>query len=196
MQKNLDVSLQFVLNDEGGYAERENEPGGACNKGISFLVFKEWRVKQGKPVPTFADLKAITEAEAKEIYAALFAKPLSFDSYPSGLDYVMLNTAVMQGVTGAKQLYDANALMVLLLQCQKKMFDLRCGPFIEGVELTTGMTVAQLIEKLKKLDPKTTVRRGFGPGWSNRIIRVARRCMDMYEKAVPTKAPKPGVASK
>jgi hypothetical protein len=188
MQKNLDVSLTYVLNDEGGYAERENEPGGACNKGISFLVFKEWRKKQGKPVPTFADLKAITEAEAKAIYTALFAKPLSFDSYPSGLDYVMLNTAVMQGVTGAKDLHkeaaSANMLMTLLIQAQKKMFDLRCGPFIEGFEFTPGMEVGVLIEKLKKLDPKTKIKRGFGPGWSNRLVRVARRCMAMYEKTV------------
>jgi hypothetical protein len=97
----LDLALSFVLNDEGGFRIGSNEPGGACNKGVSFLVFSSWRQFNGKPVPTINDLKKLTSGEAIAIYTSEFAKPIGFDELATGLDYAMLNTAVMQGVTGS-----------------------------------------------------------------------------------------------
>jgi lysozyme family protein len=56
-------SIEYVLNDEGGFAERASEPGGAVNKGISMLVFREWRHSKGKPDPTLDDLRNLTDED-------------------------------------------------------------------------------------------------------------------------------------
>lgn len=184
MKANLTKALSYILNDEGGFVVRDNEPGGACNKGISFLVFKEWRKKQGKSEPTLDDLRNLSTQEAMEIYTVLYATPLGLDKLPTGMDYAMLNTAVMQGVNGSLRLLteaQGEALMVLLLQCQKKMYDPNCGPFVPGCPIVPGQKVSVLIERLKKLDPNTECYRGFGQGWSNRIIRVARRTLALMK---------------
>src|SRR6185312_5400604 len=102
--ENLERSITATLGDEGGFALRPAEPGGSVNKGISFLVFDEWRRRQGKPPPQVDDLRRITKAEASAIYTEQFWKPLQADNLPSGLDYVMLNVGVMEGVTGARTL--------------------------------------------------------------------------------------------
>jgi lysozyme family protein len=101
MKSNLATALTFVFRDEGGYAERNTEGGGAVNRGITFTVFCAWRSTQKKPVPTWADLKAMTEDEATQIYQAQYARGISFDDLPKGIDYCVLDAAVNGGVTGA-----------------------------------------------------------------------------------------------
>jgi lysozyme family protein len=104
MKSNLDSALAFVLKDEGGYAEREEELGGAVNMGITFTVFAAWRQGKGMPMPTFADMKAMTVDEAKQIYTAQYVSPVHFDDLPTGVDYVVLDAAVNGGVTGSIKL--------------------------------------------------------------------------------------------
>jgi len=150
VKKNLATALGFVLNDEGGFAIRDAEPGGAVNKGVSFLVFTEWRKRNGQPPPQFDDLRDITTEEAMAIYETLYAKPIGFDDLPAGLDYAMLNAAVMEGVNGAKKLLDRSGpdpMMLLLAQAAKKMRS------------------------------KSVTK--FGGGWGDRLLRVANRVGEM-----------------
>jgi lysozyme family protein len=104
MKSNLDSALAFVLKDKGGYAERDTEGGGAFNMGVTFTVFAAWRQGKGLPMPTFANLKAMTREEAIEIYKAQYLKGVSFDDMPIGVDYVVLDAAVNGGVTGSLML--------------------------------------------------------------------------------------------
>lgn len=104
MKSNTAAALAFVFKDEGGYAERNTEGGGAVNRGITFTVFKAWRLAHGQPEPTFADLKASSIEEATEIYQAQFLGGVHFDELPAGVDYVVLNAAIQGGVTGAVKL--------------------------------------------------------------------------------------------
>lgn len=99
----LDQALALVLHDEGGYAERPMEGGGAVNMGITFTVFVAWRLAQGKPQPTWADLRAMPLAEAKQIYAVEFAAPLQFERMPIGTGYVILDSAVNNGKAGCQK---------------------------------------------------------------------------------------------
>ena len=99
----LNEALALILHDEGGYAERAMEGGGAVNMGITFTVFVAWRLVQGKPHPSFADLKAMPLDEAKAIYAAEFAAPLQFERMPIGTGYVILDSAVNNGKAGCQK---------------------------------------------------------------------------------------------
>lgn len=102
MRSNLPGVLDWVFLHEGGYAERDSEPGGAVNMGISFTAFKDWWSKTRKSgEPTWPDLKALTRAEAETIYETWFFTPTDFDRMPSGVDYALIDLAVNSGVGGA-----------------------------------------------------------------------------------------------
>lgn len=102
MKSNIAKVMDWVFIHEGGYAERDSEPGGAVNMGISFTAFKDWWQKTQHHIePSFAELKALTRAEAEEIYKAWFFAPIAFDTMPSGVDYALVDIAVNSGVGGA-----------------------------------------------------------------------------------------------
>lgn len=113
MKENTARVLEWVFKDEGGYAERQEEGGGAVNMGVTFSVFKAWRLLQGKPEPTWADLKEMTKEEATEIYRAQYLEDVHFDDLPAGVDYAVYDAAVNGGVTGSiKILQEALGLVV------------------------------------------------------------------------------------
>ncbi len=101
--------MDWVFIHEGGYAERDSEPGGAVNMGISFTALKDvWkRLKVGHE-PTFEDLKQLQRGslndtrlqDAEDIYSNWFFTPLTFDTLPSGVDYALVDFAVNSGVGG------------------------------------------------------------------------------------------------
>lgn len=102
MKSNLETVMDYVFVHEGGYAERDSEPGGAVNMGISFAAFTDWWSKAGRSrKPTFADLKALSREDAEEIYRAWFFAPIHFDVLPFGVDYAFVDLAVNSGVGGA-----------------------------------------------------------------------------------------------
>ncbi len=104
MRANVDAALAFVFKDEGGYAERPVEGGGAVNMGITFTVFKHWRLGLGHPEPTWADLKAMTKEEATQIYIVQFLNPVHFDDLPAGVDYAVYDASITGGVVGSTKL--------------------------------------------------------------------------------------------
>ena len=97
----FEQAMIYILNEEGGFATRPTEGGGAVNMGITYSVFRDWRAKQGKDAPSFADLKAMPRNEAIAIYRARFADMIRFDELPRGVGYVVLDSAVNNGVSGA-----------------------------------------------------------------------------------------------
>ena len=157
MKANLDKAIGYLLEDEGGYAERATEPGGAVNMGVSFATFVSWRASEKKPKPTFADLKAMTVAEATAIYTALYATPIGFNALAGGLDYAALDAAVNEGLHGA--------LGLLSITSPLKDMKTRIGA-ISDVRLL-----------VKKLRPEWAKD---GPGWTARIGgRVVSRASAM-----------------
>lgn len=105
MKENRHKALDYILAHEGGYAERPEEGGGAVNMGVTFAVYQSWRLlKEPSCKPTWADLKGMTRDEAEEIYDLQYLTPTHFNNLPPGIDYCMLDAAVLGGVTGAIKL--------------------------------------------------------------------------------------------
>ncbi len=175
MEENLKRSVELVLMDEGGFAERAAEPGGAVNKGISLLVFQEWRKKQNPHsfLAGIDDLRAMSTIEAMAIYGEKYATPMRFNSHPIGLDYLLLDTAVMEGVRGAIMLlqqaigiptsgtWDTATLEALSLQpdARSTMLKLTCERLNKKLH---GAHVAD-----------------YGAGQGNRIMRSKDRALEM-----------------
>lgn len=107
MKATFDQVMPAVLKHEGGFVNHPKDPGGATNKGITLAVFIAWRKSRGKPVPTVTDLKAITNAEAIEIYRFQYWSPIKGDDLPAGIDYAVLDCAINSGPSKAAKLLQA-----------------------------------------------------------------------------------------
>ncbi len=96
MLSNLDASLDYILQDEGGWVLKPS--GAAGNFGIGMATLITWRAMQKKPHPSLDDLKNLSVAEAKAIYgSSLYAGHIGFADLPVGLDYAALDAAVNEG---------------------------------------------------------------------------------------------------
>lgn len=185
MKENLARVLEWVFKDEGGYAEREEEGGGAVNMGITYSVFKAWRLLHGKPEPTWEDLKNMPKAEATEIYHEQYLEDIHFDDLPAGVDYAVYDASVNGGVTGSiKILQEALGLVVdghygLVTRWAVNHRDVPtlinrlCDERLETYQtFKTWNTIA---------NPKAAKEKQvtWGTIWSNRIAVVRKRALDM-----------------
>lgn len=185
MKQNAHASLTLVLKDEGGYAERNTEGGGAVNMGVTFSTFKAWRKLANKAEPTFADLKAMPVDEAKAIYRAQYMNPTGFDDLPVGVDYVVFDAAVNGGVTGSIKLlqqalghkpvdghYGLNTRWAARHRDPAKLIDAICEARVAHYK------------KLKRFNEpyKPGAARTWGDIWSARIKLVAKRAKTMGEQ--------------
>lgn len=189
MRANVDAALAFVFKDEGGYAERPEEGGGAVNMGITFEVFKFWRLGKGFPEPTWADLKAMSKSEATEIYIVQYLNAVHFDELPAGVDYAVYDASITGGVTGSTKLlqkalgleadghyglvtkWAANHRVVPDLI--NKLCDLRLAQY------KTFKIYNKIANPTKPVEKQVT----WGKIWTNRIEEVRKRSMSMITAA-------------
>jgi lysozyme family protein len=175
VKENLSTALDWSRSAEGGFAERKDEPGGAVNKGVSFLVFQEWRKKQGKPTPSLGDLKAITDEEALELYTDKFAKPIHFDDLPSGLDFAMLDIAIMEGVRGSLTLLQ----QALDLRTVSGTFDMETRGALMKADVPATIAKLTILQMNRKMHAPSVDR--FGKGWGDRIVRRYNKARELMQ---------------
>lgn len=166
--------MDWIFLSEGGYAERDSEPGGAVHMGISFEVFRNWRAKRGDVEPTFSTLKGMNRSEAEEIYTALYFHPLEFDVLPSGVDYCMVDMGVNSGVGGT------------IRACQKALhFPITShidSRFLWALKTRDHSTVIDQIcdQRLAVMQASHNWKR-FEAGWTARLKLVRARSHSMTE---------------
>lgn len=184
MRYNEKASLDYVFKDEGGYAERNTEGGGAVNMGITFTVFVAWRQAKGIPHSTFADLKAMTREEAADIYRAHFLSSIHFDDMPSGVDYVVLNAAIQGGVTGSIKLLQT-ALKLKPVDGHYGLVTRWAATHRRASDLINWLCAEQLAKykTFKRFtDPyKEGATRTWGDIWTARIKLVNKRAQAMVQ---------------
>lgn len=169
----LDVILQF----EGGYSDHPSDPGGATNMGITKAVLEEWR---GKPVSK-ADVKALTRLEVEAIYKARYWDACRCDDLPPGLDLVVFDCAVNQGVSRATRLLQGAAGVAQ---------DGQIGP--KTMAAVHAATPAVLLcefmaRRMVAYASLTKLFKTFGLGWSRRLLRMqwaASRILAAHDEAV------------
>lgn len=167
--------MPWILEDEGGYAERATEPGGAVNKGVSMETFRQWRTQNGKPMPTFADLKVLTDAEAEAIYEELYYKQINGGKLPKWVDYCVLDSAINDGLGGARAIA-RDALGVKILSTNWAMIATLIHAQMPE-DFVMKFTEARLAHAKQKSGwPK------YGDGWSKRFARVQSRTLEKLKE--------------
>lgn len=157
-----------VLKHEGGYVDHPRDPGGATNRGITHLTLADWR---GHPV-TKADVQALGEQEAREIYRARFWNAVQGDRLPAGLDLAVFDFAVNSGPGRAAR---------MLQQQLGVVADGAIGPVtlaairkVNASRLASGLCRARLAW-MRGLSTWAT----FGKGWTARVVDVERVALEM-----------------
>lgn len=85
--------VALLLKHEGGYVHNAKDPGGATNMGITLATLERWRGEKCTP----ADVKAMSELEARQIYFAFYWNPVRADELAPGVDYMVFDFAVNGG---------------------------------------------------------------------------------------------------
>lgn len=165
-QGNLANCLTEIFPFEGGYVDHPRDPGGATNMGITFAVLKAWR---GTAI-TKQDVKNLTKAEAADIYAKRYWKPLRGDDLPIGPDLVILDFGINSGISRS-----AKYTQAIVGETQ----DGQIGP--ETLAALSRMDRRQFIKTLcaRRLSFVQGLRiwETFGKGWSRRIAHMEAKAL-------------------
>lgn len=91
---NVETLIDDIIRREGGYVDDPQDLGGATKYGITQGTLAGYR----RNLVTKKDVEALTEAEAREIYRALYVRP--FDAYAGDpeLHGLLVDSAVQHGV--------------------------------------------------------------------------------------------------
>lgn len=89
MYNNAVQVISMVLKHEGGYVNHPSDPGGETKYGISKRAYPS------------LDIASLTEEQAVHIYVSDYWKKIKGDQLPSGVDCVVMDTAVNSGISRA-----------------------------------------------------------------------------------------------
>ena len=97
MNTSFDKIIKFVLDEEGGYVNNPNDPGGETNYGISKRQYPN------------VDIRGLSRDKAVEIYKKDYWEKIQGDSLPYPMDMCAMDTAVNMGVASATDILRANS---------------------------------------------------------------------------------------
>jgi lysozyme family protein len=175
MKDNFERCLSEILKHEGGWADHPSDPGGATMKGVTIGTFSQFK---GRRV-TKDELRAISDADLREIYRRGYWNKVRGDDLPYGLDLVAFDGAVNSGPSrGAKWL-------------QRGL-----GVAEDGAVGPQTIAAAQVANVGHVIDAATDARLAFlrnlktwgtfGKGWQRRVDQVRASALDMTKLRKPS----------
>jgi len=86
--------IPIILMSEGGYVNNPRDPGGATNLGITQQTLSGWLGHAA----SVADVQALTQAQVEPIYQADYYNAAHCHQLATGIDLMIFDEAVNQGV--------------------------------------------------------------------------------------------------
>lgn len=86
--------LPVILASEGGFVDDPHDPGGATNLGVTLATLSSWLGHTA----TIADVEALTPEAVAPIYQARYFNAAHANDCPAGVDLMVFDEAVNQGV--------------------------------------------------------------------------------------------------
>jgi len=179
---NFHSCLGFTLQQEGGWANNPNDPGGCTMEGVTLATYQSFK---GDTTLTCSDLQGISSDEVSDIYEKDYWKPVNGDNLPVGVDLMVWDMAVNAGVGGSAKLLQA-AIGVTV--------DGGIGPqtmaavmAIDPVTLING-----LADRQASYYKSLPAFKYFGTGWLNRVnarhamaLTMAANASAMVQPSLP-----------
>ena len=92
--RNFARCLSLVLDYEGGFSNRADDPGGATMRGVTQRTYDSYRIGQGlSPQP----VQNISQTELQAIYRSGYWDRVCGDALPAGVDLAIFDFAVNSG---------------------------------------------------------------------------------------------------
>ena len=182
MKANRRIALDHIFAHEGGYAERKEEGGGAVNMGITFDTYKAHMATQGLLDVTWEDLKKMPKSIAEAIYLKTYLQPIGFDDLPPGLDYAVLDGAILGGVSGSIKLLqislgltpvDGKFSPVVRWAANHRPLDILINIYCDN-----RLVKYETFKTWKTIAVKKTGRT-WGEIWTDRIETVRKRALEL-----------------
>lgn len=168
----FETCLPVILAAEGGFVDDPHDPGGATNLGITQATLSGWL---GRPA-TIANVEDLTPAAAAPIYLARYYNPSHACDCPAGVDLMVFDEAVNQGV--GRAICSLQAALGLAV-------DGRFGP--AALSALRGADSAHLVQRIAT-DREAHYRSlptfpRFGRGWLARLARTTSLALTMAGRA-------------
>ena len=172
----FDTALAFTLAEEGGFSDREDDPGGATNKGITLATFRDYQ-----PGATVDELQAISDADVWRIYRLEYWNKLRCGDLAPGVGLSVFDFGVNAGPgPSARMLQWASGLS---------------GDDVDGVVGPHTIAAANrrapaiLIDTLAAMQAAHYRRLAdfptFGKGWLARTVRRRAAALDEVSEPAP-----------
>lgn len=163
MYNNAVQVISMVLKHEGGYVNHPSDPGGETKYGISKRAYPSM------------DIASLTEEKAVHIYVSDYWNKIKGDQLPSGVDCVVMDTAVNSGISRATKWLQRmvgatpdGAIGPMTLAAVRDAYEQDPKQLINDyMDYRLGF-----LEKLKTWDT-------FGRGWSRRVEETREAALKM-----------------
>ncbi|WP_084698299.1 glycoside hydrolase family 108 protein [Muricoccus aerilatus] len=164
----FDACLDHVLAAEGGFVNNPADPGGATNLGITRRTLSDFRDVEA----TEADVRALTRAEAREIYRARYWIPMRCAELPPGVDLMVFDFGVNAGPGRSLRLLQGS--VGVKADGSIGPITLAAARACRGAELI-GRLAAGRMAYYRGLDGFQT----FGRGWTRRVEGTRQAALGM-----------------
>lgn len=172
---NFPQALRWVLQHEGFFVNHPKDPGGATNRGITQRTYDAFRRSRSE---TPRDVRAIEEAEVRQIYREQYADAVWFDRLPSGLDYALFDFAVNSGPARA-----VKALQNIVGVRTDGIMGNRTLAAVKAHD--SGQVITLLCDARQRFVRSLRTYKTFGKGWERRIAEVERKGVTLAEGLIP-----------
>ena len=164
----FDDCLPFILESEGGFVNDPQDPGGATNLGVTLGTLSGWLGRAA----TVAEVQALTPQTVAPIYQADYWNAAHCDACAAGVDLMVFDTAVNQGVGRAIRTLQA-----------------ALGVTVDGGFGPATAAAAQLADPATTVNAIAAAREAFyrslptfprfGDGWLARVARTQAAALKM-----------------
>lgn len=166
MKENFASCLDIILKHEGGYVDHPEDPGGATNMGITIGALSDWLGREASK----DEVRELDRETAAQIYKANYWDKVKGDSLPGGVDLIVFDSAVNQGVSAASKILQGAV-----------------GTTADGIVGSQTIAATRSKDPLKIIEDVNAERayryaglnRTFHRGWFRRLASVTVASLDM-----------------
>ena len=170
----LTKSLEYLLEEEGGWSNHPSDRGGATFNGVTQGTYDQWRTLKRLPKQS---VRLASAGEIKELYEVMFWRAASCDTLPSPFNYLTFDAAVNSGPNRAVRWLQAG----LGVSQDGKVGPQTRGAAQKAVENGDANKVLAAVlarsDFLAELVKQSESQEAFLKGWWRRTLRVLARSL-------------------
>lgn len=176
--------LAFTLQQEGGYSDDPNDPGGATNYGITLATLRSYTGNQNLGP---ADIQNISMDTVRAIYQANYWNRMRCDALPTGVDLTVFDSGVNIGTGRSAEMLQTAAGL------SGSEVDGAIGPqtLAAVAQVAPAALIANLAGQQRAYYQSLANFPIYGKGW---LARVDRREAAANAMATAAAAPQPAAA--